>query len=312
MGKGYVNQHIVPKVYLDRFAEKKSGKPIIGVRFLRDQQLKLFTSPTSDVGYIKNYYDVTDKDDEKHWEHFLAEQIDSLCGKPLDRIISSITLSQGHVTVLGSQEKDILSKIIIAQLMRVPQSVNYVKEIYPRIAEETKKETLSALSRDLLKKYGKQINNLYLSDQTLKEITLNHAFDPETFELYCSVIKKHSWIAYVNGSKSPAFLYLTSDNPVVVESFDGKSTGLFNAGLNRSSTCIFFPLTPRIAIAIYSSSMTAFHHLDGHKFILDDAEYIMEKNKRIAQQAFKHTFFPMPLYKYLLKEQNSGIITSDA
>ena len=308
MADKYIKQHIVPKRYLDRFSERIDGKQIIGVRLFKDQQLKLFTSPTVHVGYIKNYYDVTDKDDPKYWEHYLAEQFDSLCGKPLGQIISTITLSQDHITVLGSQEKDTLSRIITAQLMRVPQNINYVKEIYPRIAKETKEETLSTLPKELLKKYGKQIRGLVLSDQKLKEISLNHSFEPETFETYCSAIRDHTWIVYVNCSKDPALMFLTCDNPVLVESIDGKSIGLFKNGLVRPTTCFFFPLTPWIAIAIYSKTISAFQPLDGHKIYLDDAEFIIGRNTRLVQQAYKHTFFPLPFYNALLEEQERVLV----
>jgi hypothetical protein len=44
MGKQYVNQHIVPKRYLDRFASHVDGKSIIGTRYyVKPESVKLYT-----------------------------------------------------------------------------------------------------------------------------------------------------------------------------------------------------------------------------------------------------------------------------
>lgn len=63
MAKDFTNQHIVPKRYLDRFGIKDRKTTIIGTRILEKGEVKFFTTSTDNVGYIKNYYDVTDKDD---------------------------------------------------------------------------------------------------------------------------------------------------------------------------------------------------------------------------------------------------------
>ena len=75
MANDYTDQHIVPKRYLDRFGTKGRKATMIGTRMLKKGQVNFFIAATDDVGYIKNYYDVTDKDDSKYWEHFFANTI---------------------------------------------------------------------------------------------------------------------------------------------------------------------------------------------------------------------------------------------
>ncbi len=36
---------------------------------------------------------------------------------------------------------------------------------------------------------------------------------------------------------------------------------------------------------------------------MNDAQYIIGKNTRIAEQSFKHTFFPLRFYNVLLEER---------
>lgn len=81
MAKDFTDQHIVPKRYLDRFGTKAGKRTIIGTRIVMKGKLKFFSDSTANVGYIKNYYDVTDKNDPKYWEHYFAREIDTLCGQ---------------------------------------------------------------------------------------------------------------------------------------------------------------------------------------------------------------------------------------
>ena len=158
MAKDFVKQHIVPKRYLDRFGVKDGERTIIGTRLVSKGNVRFFTESTENVGYIKNYYDVTDKNDPKYWEHYFAREIDTLCGRDMENIIAKITLSQKDAVVLTDQEKEVLSKVIIAQLMRIPESIDYVKNVlYPRVSTQVKEDMISALPPAFVEKHREQI-----------------------------------------------------------------------------------------------------------------------------------------------------------
>ena len=301
MGKEFVNQHIVPKKYLDRFASQIDGKSIIGTRYYNGSKPKLFLKATSDVGYIKNYYDVTDKDDPKYWEHFFAKEIDTLCGTEMEHIISTTTLSQ-NTSILNKHNKEILSKVIVAQMMRVPSSIDYVKEIYPRIERQVKNRVLSVLPAPLMDKYGDTVRNIKMDEQWQKEQFLNLSFSPENFDKYCRLVQDRIWIVFVNKFRSN-MPFATSDNPVFIEGIGKKEIGLFSNGLTNPATCIFYPLSPAIAIASYSKQGImgiAANDLDGKRILLDDLKYIMDKNLKIIEQAYQHSFIPQPLFDEII------------
>lgn len=299
MANDFTNQHIVPKRYLDRFGVKGRNTTIIGTRIVKNGKVEFFTTSTDGVGYIKNYYDVTDKDDPKYWEHFFAKEIDTLCGRDMENIIAKVTLSRQSTTVLSLSDKEVLSKVIVAQLMRIPGNLNYVAgHIYPRVSKQVKQEIASLLSPFLLQKYGEQLRNMEFSKQHQKEIVLNHAFEPKNFDRYCKIVQNGFWIVLVNAlrSKMP---FVTSDNPVLVEGIGKTETGLFSNGLASPTTCIFYPLSPVIAVAIYSREGifgTAADKYDGKKLEIDEVQYIGAKNAKIVDQAHLHSFIPKPLY----------------
>lgn len=299
MAKGFVKQHIVPKRYLDRFGTKDGERTIIGTRIISKGNVRFFTDSTENVGYIKNYYDVTDKDDPKYWEHFFAREIDTLCGRAMENIIAKATLSQVNAVVLSNQDKEVLAKVIIAQLMRIPDSVEYVtSKLYPRVSKRVKEDVASSLPQFLLEKYGEQLKNMEFSEQYQKELLLNHAFTPENFERYCGILQNGIWVLYVNMCRN-TMPFLTSDNPVLVEGIGSKETGMFRNGLANPATCIFYPLSPDVAVAIYSRHgilSIAADEYDGRKVLLDEFKYIMSKNVKIMAQAYRHSFIPQPLY----------------
>ena len=299
MAKDYTNQHIVPKRYLDRFGMKDGKRIIIGTRIVRKGTVRFFIDSTENVGYIKNYYDVTDKTDPKYWEHYFAREIDALCGRDMENIISKATLSQKDAIVLSERDKEVLAKIIVAQLMRIPKSIDYVKTVlYPKVSAQVKEELISTLPPAFVEKHRAQIMNTEFSEQDQKELVLNHSFDPANFERYCRVLQDGIWVIYVNMRRNTT-PFVTSDNPVLVEGAGSKEIGMFRNGLANPSTCIFYPVSPRIAVAIYSRQGflgVASDEYDGRKILLDELKYIISRNIKIMDQAHRHSFIPQPLY----------------
>lgn len=302
MAKGYIKQHIVPKRYLDRFGTKDGERTIIGTRIVSKGNVQFFTESTENVGYIKNYYDVTDKSDPKYWEHYFAREIDTLCGQTMENIIAKVTLSKKNAVVLSEQDKEMLSKVIIAQLMRIPETIDYVKNVlYPRVSAQVKEELISALPPAFVEKHREQIMNTEFSEQGQKELMLNHSFEPTNFDRYCKVLQDGVWVVYVNILRE-TMPFFTSDNPVLVESVGSNETGMFRNGLANPATCIFYPLSPGIAVAIYSRQgilgMVADEY-DGRKILLNESKYIISRNVKITNQAYKHAFIPQPFFDML-------------
>ena len=307
MAKDYTNQHIVPKRYLDRFGRKDGKRTIIGTRIVSKGNVKFFEDSTENVGYIKNYYDVTDKTDPKYWEHYFAREIDTLCGQDMENIIAKVTLSCPNVAVLSVHDKEVLSKLIIAQMMRIPKSIDYVKTVlYPRVSAQVKEDLISALPPAFVEKHVVQIMNTEFSEQDQKELMLNHSFEPANFGRYCDVLQAGVWVVYVNMHRD-TMPFLTSDNPVLVEGVGSKYIGLFHNGLANPATCIFYPLSPRIAVAIYSrQGILGFvaDKYDGRKILLDEVKYIMSRNVKIMAQAYCHSFIPQPLYDEIARDSS--------
>jgi len=307
MAKEYVDQHIVPKRYLDRFAFQANGKNVIGTRYTKNNEIRLFEQSTENVGYIKDYYTVTDKDDPKHWEHFFAEQIDTLCGKQLENIVSRCLLTNNKAIVLDDSKKEVLAKIIMAQLMRVPSSVYFFKENIPQIYSKVATPYLSIFPKEMADHLEDKIQAIVFSEQWQKEQFLNHSFDQRRFLWYCSILQKRMWVVYLNLYEAE-MPFITSDNPVLVEGIGKAEIGLFKNGLISPRTCIFFPITPKLAVANYSQDGiigVAEHDIRDRIIAIKELSFVMDKNLKIIKQAYQHAFIPKQLYDEIKGSLNS-------
>ena len=172
---------------------------------------------------------------------------------------------------------------------------------------EIKERILSTLPKDLKKKYEQKVRDFKLDEQSQKEIYLNYTFAPENFDRYCSYLQDQIWILYVNTERR-TMPFVTSDNPVLVEGIGNPEVGLFQNGLANPTTCIFYPLSPSIAVAIYSKHglLKAIQELGNSKVLLDEMDFIIGQNIKIIEQAHNHSFIPQPLFEEIDKALNNG------
>lgn len=317
MGKDLSKNHIVPKRYLDRFAEKGSSKRIIGTRVFENDTPKFFQSSTDNVGFITDFYDATDRNDKKYWEKFFARTQDSLCGEPLQEFISVVNMSCHQATVMTDAYKDMLSRIIVSQMFRVPAGLDFVKRIYKKTLTELKEELLSVYPEDRKEQLETALEKAKLSDQQQKELFFNQSFDPKHFDMYCKILKKRLWCVLYNRC-STTMPFVTSDNPVLVENLFTGDKSFYENGLLNFGTIIFYPVSKEIAVTNFSfdgmnqvlslraamefgeeyyvpPSITA-ELLADKLFYIDDLKYVVYKNRLVLNQAFQHGFLPQPLY----------------
>ena len=225
----------------------------------------------------------------------------------MDSIIAKIIYSKNNFTVLTSYDKEVLAKVIVTQLFRVPYTVDYIKnEIYYKLSTKVKNEIVRCFPEEVIKKYEKIIKEFELTEEEKKNIIFEKLFDSELFQQCCDILKNNIWVCYYNALRSN-IPFVTSDNPVLIEGLGKRSIGLFNNGLICPETCIFFPLSPSIAIAIYSKEGIiglAENLLDRKKIMLDETKFIIDKNIKIIDQAYNHSFIPQPLFDICKNETN--------
>ncbi len=298
MGEAYRKQHIVPQAYLNRFGTKKKDYYTIGTRLVptAKRKVKLFIRPVEEVGFIEKYYDTCVKEDPKYWEHYLDKEFDSLCGQPLDNIVAKITLCASDGKVLNEKDKDVLSRIIISQSVRVPSFVDKFVKDSEGLLEEYKQEFIQSLpsSFESSKQLLEQV--VYNVDER-KDLVLSAAFDDERFYRFCEVLKQKVWCVFYNNIRS-TMPFITNDNPVVYTDMKGSEETMTSIGLANERTVIFYPLTPSILIAIYSPGVFwgRDEEYNCKRRTIDDIKFIVKVNSMVMRQSSIYSFLPEPFF----------------
>lgn len=247
MAKEKVRQHIVPQSYLKRFAKKNSNNNGYNIGVKQGSTSKIFTAAVKDVAFRKNYYDVTNKEDTKYWENYFANNIEPMYGSELTNIISSIILSNKKRDVLSTSQRNILAKMIIFQILRVPgfleRRFQYGDELFDETIEETvqifKEKNISV--DDKLSKYIQNKVNV------VKELSIESISDEKILNSLAEFLAEKIWIIYINNTGVP---FMTSDSPVVMYNIINKSFSYADNGIGRYDTFIYYPLTGKIILQI--------------------------------------------------------------
>ena len=302
MGKGYVDQHIVPQSYLKRFAERNRNNRDYHICVFRKRH-KAANNPyirsIKDVGFVKNIYDVTTREDSKYWEHFIDRNIEKKSNSSINDVISKITLQQfAHFNIM-SHEKEAIAKFISFQMMRVPPFLdNRVKngmEIGKQMWDFVQKKFGNRLTCE----QNEILTQHMLQTDGIKDLVLESMINEERLSLFSNVLCNKTWLFIYNNSEMPFF---TSDNPVVLQNIHDQSTGIGNTGIGRSDSLLFFPLSSRIMIELLPNGLLTHRQIkDGRIFIdNDDYKFILGVNQLQYIHATNEIYFA-PWFKNGLK-----------
>ena len=297
--KPFTTQHIGPVSYLRRFATKGNSAYRIGVICID----KHFIDSIDNVGYIKHYYDI-EGEDSKKWEHYYGKEIEPLYGKPLDGIIAGVTLSPNKQVILDEKKKKLLSKLLISQWLRVPDFLDVKIRQLPSMLNQIKKDFLVQNKGKISREIEHKIKAFGYPFSKRKDLILSIINREDKLSMYVDVLSSKLWIMYYNPyyTKVP---FITSDNPVVAINMVSKSIHREDNGINNNRTAIFFPLSPSIAVAIYSTPIkNIIPEIDGEKRVLSEIDYqlVSTINTKIAEQSYKEVFLPLKYYEDLFKE----------
>ena len=298
----YEKQHIVPQAYLNRFGTKGRKKYKIGVfqKANENDALKEFYSTVDKVGYIRNCYDVSCRDDVKHWEHYYANNIEPLYGDRLGSIISSITLANRDNYCLAADEKHDLAIMMSAQILRFPPLIKRwsreARDMLPRV----KKEMLATHGAEMTSRTKQKLHSIQFSADHYKDVVLGMVTNQSRLEYYSKVLESRIWCVFYNTTE---ILFMTSDNPVVLSELGSGQTIYENYGIAKVNTTIYYPISPRIMLQLFFDKLIL-----GDKEVFKpkirvlgekDQDYILQCNRRQLEHCYRETYVPISLMQLI-------------
>lgn len=247
MIKSNIKQHVVPRSYLKRFGKKNLNNKGYNIAVKQLKSNKIFIDSVDNVAFRKNFYDVSDKKDSKHWEKFFSSEIEPLYGPEMTNIIASLTLSNKKNDILTVSQLVLLSKMISFQILRVPGFLERRFKNGEIMFDETINETSQwfQLPPEIIK--SKLEDSVKNKDNFIRNMTIPLIVDKDRLDKLSDVLAEKIWLIYFNNSSVP---FITSDSPVVMHNIIRNSVSYADNGIGRDDTFIYYPISSKILIRI--------------------------------------------------------------
>lgn len=241
-----IRQHYVPKLYLKRFAIKNNKKYEI-YAYDKSKQ-KLFKTKIENVALENNFYTDENLSDKYYLEKYFGKKIEpnmEIFIRKLIKIYSSYNVLNNDY-LMSDELKIDFSYIIIFQLLRGKHTFEYGFKLAPVIVKEKAKlinERFGGVQLSMSGYFMEEVNQRGL----VKNVLIEQLFNNDRMEFLTEIIFNKKWTIYVYSKDS----LLTCDEPVIVRNSKTNRTKLFNVGLIKNHTEVYYAITPRILIYLY-------------------------------------------------------------
>jgi hypothetical protein len=287
-----IKQHYVPKVYLTNFCDPMLKNKHLHVFDKNDK--RYFNAHINDIGFSKNTYTIESPGYEYFYEYLYNKQYDSKMNGLINKLSVLATVGNFDVPILHDSFRTEVADMLFGQLMRTPKAYDTFLTSGYINANKTLLDFRRALSSSISDNQKELLDRLAITDDYIKSNVLKLVNEPARIQKLTNYIKKKTWILYYN-SISSTNPFITSDHPVCYFNFATKSTGFDDNGLGVQTTAIFYPITPKILIAIYPNQclFDEIKLVDGQKFIADDSSFVNTMNDLQYRQCKRQIYSSM-------------------
>ena len=282
--------HYVPRTYLKNFAIKEKNEwRIMVMDKIKNQP---YSANIKDVAVEKDFYRIDSKEDEFYWEHYYAEQIESLIPTTFNKLIATCTLSVNNSNVIDAETKLKLAKIICSQLLRTKKSRESQFEIGQRTAnnvlESVRKQFEGLLSNEKIA----YLDNFIYDEMLNKTMSLPIINDRDRINRFVEILQNRYWVVYKNIKYNTSPL-ITSDHPVAFYNIITRETDFSTNGLGIPHTAIFFPINRELILGLYTQDMyfNTMFRLNNKMLIVDDVPFVMKLNRIQYEQCYRQAYF---------------------
>lgn len=129
--------------------------------------------------------------------------------------------------------------------------------------------------------------------------------DTERMQRFSNVLLNKNWAILYN-SMNDKIPYITSDNPAVIYNYTTKIRN--KVGIGRDDIIIYYPLTPKIMVAIYLKiPLFSTENLYDRVCVLSETDItqIIGMNRMQIDGCYKQAFIPLNYYNQIMKSNSS-------
>lgn len=280
--------HYVPQTYLKNFCIPGKAKKIYVYDKINN---KKFETSIQDIAAERDFYRVNDREDACYWEHYYSQEFETKYPYVIQTITAVCTLSIHNAIVLDLALKESLASMICVQLLRTKKARENHFEVGKRVSIETLEQLKTSLKSHINQEQKECLNKFQLTEEQFKGINLPIINDVDRLKRLTEYILNKNWMIYFNAGfdKVP---YITSDHPVCYYNVASQNTGFEDNGLAVSTTIILFPITSKIAIALYPRDLYfgSLSEFDGRMIVVNDDKFIKWLNAMQIEQCYRQVY----------------------
>lgn len=287
-----IRQHIVPQSYLKNFSNKKKNQYKI-YALSKNKKNNIFEVNIANISLELNYYTVNKLEDKFAWEKFYAEKVEPSMSITIQKLIklSNIIIIENFSQILSFDLKVNLSFIMIIQMLRGNHTRDYQRKVFEDISPKVVNDTKEAF-------YGKGdpiidniLDNFQISNDLFKLAIMYTSINMKSISNYANTLLQKTWVLFKITDDE---FFITSDEPVLIMNKDSLDSTPFKHGISNNTTVIFYPISPKLMIALYSPNMLSgfMKYNDNSLIYIDKKEKIFINliNNNQLEHCYRHVY----------------------
>ena len=287
-----IRQHLVPKLYLKNFAFQKKDQ--YKVYTLDKKTKKIFEANIDDIAVEKHFYTVDKLENKYFWETCYAEKIETIMGATIQQVIkkSNLCVLQNHAHLLTDDLKSKLAFIMVFQILRGQHTRKYEETLFENLAPQILADIKERFTGTWNEALDKKLETFQFSEDLFKLLVMDVSLNWDKISQYAEVLFMRSWLLYKIIDDTE---FITSDEPVLIMNRNSLDTTPFKNGIAKNSTVVFYPLSSKLLIALYSPD-TLFGELqnyDGTLTYIDgdkERKFIQTINKKQLEHSYRQVY----------------------
>lgn len=244
-----VRQHTVPKVYLNNFGTARKKNTYVYV-YDKDSQ-NIFQSEISNVSVERNFYRLEAASDPLAVEDFYSRFVEPQTGEVIAEIIKKANLRvlSPNADVISLKTRARLSFYMLYQAQRGRVAKDYMVSMTGSVLPVVEQKALEYAKTHQIQNAGALISSLLSDENVLKAARIQASIDPNRIRNLAYFFYDRCWILYqIIGDAE----FITSDNPVMFANNTTKDAAPFAHGLSSNTTVVYYPLSDKLMLALYS------------------------------------------------------------
>lgn len=309
----YINQHFVPKVYLQNFTVDGNQ-----IRVYDKNQGKEFVQSIKNIAYLKRFYDIPEKYIQQNFKNeinskfyeteFFSQGIEPLFANLINLVHEKANewiLNENQNLILNEEDKCLLATLISVQYLRMPTIRNRYVDADKKIGEAclARIKGFVISQNPQFKEAGESLNISYDNEDRASIIHADIFADEELLTAITNLITSKHWVFYLTKDKD----FFTSDNPIIIKPHLLNQPEYYE-GFGMKGSEVIFPLGSSILLTLWDDNYFT------DKMDLDNKFYWIDDKSKREYNCYQYIFANRQVYSEnnyfelikMLKASNNG------